>query len=239
MRIGLLSFDLQRTDAPLFYIHIPTLPRNERRRIMNCYPLPVARGSGYTAAMSFQPFSSKKSAKKSSHSKPSAKTTTQPVDYRTNNLGTQMKKHSSSSSIDTFESVRGSPNDYVSLSRTTTKSSKSGKSTKTKSSSKSSRSWIRRVFSSEDASEDEDPQAKLKERNAMWRNMSMGYDVCDFRKSVSANVAMLTVCSPGPFTTRTGYNRSVGFPLEIQVDDHTPWAAVDHATHSFSATLIG
>ncbi|KAK4499449.1 hypothetical protein PRZ48_009963 [Zasmidium cellare] len=90
--------------------------------------------------------------------------------YSTFSAADSMKSRSTSTS-----SVSASSSRKPSMSAKSTKSSKTNKSSD---SNKSSRSWIKRIFVGdvdEDESE-EDREAKRLERNAMWRNMSMGYE---------------------------------------------------------------
>ena len=138
-------------------------------------PLPPAYSKSYSSTKSYQPFSSDKSDKKSTTSSKRSRWSRKSKKEEMSDYGRPYnydeKSLSSSRNTSSATSTRTmSTTDYSSR-----KSSSAAKSTKTN---KSSRSWIKRVFIGDSDSDlDEDPEAKRRERNAMWRNMSMGYEV--------------------------------------------------------------
>lgn len=161
---------------------------------MNCYPLPPSYTykyshsySGYQPSYSTKSLHSDKSSTKSNPrwSRKSSKQAMPPADdFEKGLMRTSQESRSYStfsSSADSMKS-RSTSTSSASGSSSLRKPSMSTKSTKTNKpsdSNKSSRSWIKRIFVGdvdEDESE-EDREAKRRERNAMWRNMSMGYEV--------------------------------------------------------------
>lgn len=137
-------------------------------------PLPPAYSKSYSAAWSYQPFTS-------GADKPEKKSLSS---WKRSQWGRKATKKEEMSDYGYgYDEKSLAPSASATSVRTTStsdsakwKSSTAGKSTK---SAKSSRSWIKRVFVGDSKSElDKDPDAKRRERNAMWRNMSMGYEVC-------------------------------------------------------------
>ncbi|KAK4629075.1 hypothetical protein CLAFUW4_07826 [Fulvia fulva] len=152
-------------------------------------PLSPAYSRSYSSAIkSYQPFSSSssKSSKKS--------TTTTSSSSKRSKWSRKHKKEDMSDygrlsggacaydekSLSSSSRNSNDPSSSATSTRTTStteSASREASSSATGKSNKSSRSWFKRVFvGPSDAELDEDPEAMRRERNAMWRNMSMGYE---------------------------------------------------------------
>lgn len=178
---------------------------------MNCYPLPPSYTYKHSHSYSgYGSFSSDKSIHQSdksstkSKSRWSRKSSKQDFDKGTMRNSKDERSYSTFSSAAPSMKSRNSSvctNSDAGSSRkpslSLTKSNKSNKSDKSSESKKSSRSWIKRVFVGE-VDEEEDPEAKRRERNAMWKNMSMGYEVSlqssQHRNSLSTTTRIQSDC---------------------------------------------
>ncbi|EME44119.1 hypothetical protein DOTSEDRAFT_71809 [Dothistroma septosporum NZE10] len=138
-------------------------------------PLPPAYSKSCSTTKSYQPFISTSDKRFTTPSKRSRWSRKVKNEERLPYAGPYSSDEKSLASSRTNSSSATSTRTTSTSDSTSLESSPASKSTK---STKSSRSWFKRVLlGASDEELNEDPEAKRMEKNAMWWNLSMGYEV--------------------------------------------------------------